>query len=136
MAIARRLADDFAGEIDARECLAVCLTNEAELLHGTGKRTASLALFREALERYRGLAQQVPVYLEYRWGWAMAESNVGAALGAGPPAEWDQAEKHLRRAANLYQELRKANPANKELEVYVNENRERLDRLRQKRTKR
>jgi tetratricopeptide (TPR) repeat protein/tRNA A-37 threonylcarbamoyl transferase component Bud32 len=136
VAIARRLAADFAGEIDARECLAVCLTNDAELLNSAGKRTTSLALFREALELYRGLAQQVPLYLEYQWGWAMAESNVGAALGAGPPAEWDQAEKHLRRASDLYQELRKANPANKELEVYVNENRERLDRLRQKRAKR
>ncbi len=136
VSVARLLTDDFAGEIDTRECLAVCLTNEAELLLDAGKRTASLALYREALELYRGLAQQIPVYLEYRWGRAMAESNVGAALAAGPQTEWDEAEKHLKRAAELYEQLRQANPANKELEVYVNENRERLGRLRQQRAKR
>jgi serine/threonine-protein kinase len=135
VAIARKLAPDFAGEIDARECLAVCLTNDAELLLAAGKRTASLSLFGEALEHYHGLAQQVPVYLEYRWGWAMSESNLGAALAAGPPADHDKAEKHLRRAAELYRELHRANPANKELEVYMNENSDRLHQLRKKREK-
>jgi tetratricopeptide (TPR) repeat protein len=133
--IARQLAADFAGEIDVRECLAVCLTNDAELRHNAGQREASLPLFREALELYRGLALQVPAYLEYRWGWAMSESNVGLALGDGPPAGWEQAEKHLRRSAELYEELRRANPANKELEVYLNENSERLMQIRKKREK-
>jgi hypothetical protein len=135
VAIARRLAADFAGEIDVRECLAVCLTNDAELRHNAGEKDASLPLFREALELYRGLSLQVPAYLEYRWGWAMSESNVGLALGDGPPAGWEQAEKHLQRAAGLYEELRRANPANKELEVYLNENSERLKQIRKKRDK-
>jgi serine/threonine-protein kinase len=133
VAIARKLDADFAGEIDARECLAVCLTNDAELLNATGKTAASLKMFREALDLYQGLARQVPVYVEYHWGWAMSESNVGAVLAAGPQAEWGQAEKHLRRAADLYEELRRANPGNSELEVYVKENHDRLAQLRTKR---
>jgi serine/threonine-protein kinase len=133
VAIARRLAADFPGEIDGRECLAVCLSNEGELVLNGGDLVASLPLFREALVLYEGLARQVPAYVEFPWGRAMAESNLGAALADGPPEGWDEAETLLRHADELYQELIKANPGNQELQVYIDENRDRLRKLGQKR---
>ncbi|HZV07322.1 MAG TPA: protein kinase [Gemmataceae bacterium] len=133
VAIARRISDDFPGEIDSRECLATCLSNEGELaLHG-GDIKGSLAPFREALGLYEGLARQVPSYVEFPWGRAMAESNLAAALAAGPRPDWTEAEKLLRHADELYQGLTKANPGNQELQGYVKENRERLQRLEEKR---
>jgi tetratricopeptide (TPR) repeat protein len=133
VAIARRLSADFPGEIDSRECLAVCLRNEGELALNSGDIAGSLAPFREALGLCEGLARQVPSYVEFPWNWAMAESNLGAALAAGPRQDWAEAEKLLRHADGLYQELTKANPDNQELQVYINENRQRLHQLDQKR---
>jgi tetratricopeptide (TPR) repeat protein len=133
VAIARRLSDDFPGEIDSRECLAVSLSNEGELALNRGDIAGSLAPLREALGLYEGLARQVPSYVEFPWGRAMAESNLAAALAAGPRPDWAEAEKLLQHADQLYQGLTKANPGNQELQVYLNENRERLHRLEQKR---
>lgn len=133
LTIARNLVADFPGEIDGRECLAVCLSNEGELALNSDNAAASLAPFREALALYEGLDRQVPSYVEFPWGWAMAESNLAAALAAGPRSDWAEAEKLLRHAGETYQKLTKANPGNQELQLYVNQNRERLQRIEQKR---
>jgi serine/threonine-protein kinase len=129
VAVARRLAADFRGEIDGRDCLATCLSNEGELQLGQADTTAALPVLGEAKELYEGLSRQVPASFEYRWGLAMAGSNVGAALAGGPRAGWPQAAEHYRRADTMYQELLKANPNNEELKLYVEENRKRWQEL-------
>jgi hypothetical protein len=133
VAIARRLSAASPGEIDSRECLAICLSNEGELARESGDVAGSLASFREALVLYEGLARQVPSHLEYPWCWAMAEMNLASALAAGPRRDWAEAEKLLRHADERYQGLTKANPGNQELQVYLKENRERLHQIEQKR---
>jgi serine/threonine-protein kinase len=133
VAVARRLAAAFPGEIDSRDCLATCLSNEGELRLGQPDAAAALPVLGEAKELYEGLSRQVPASFEYRWGRAMAESNVGAALASGPKEGWPQAAEHYRRADTMYQELRKANPDNEELKLYVEENRKRRQELEERR---
>jgi hypothetical protein len=115
VSVARRLAKDFSGELDARECLAVALTNDGTVDLQRKEPASAVAKFSEALALYEGLERQLPVSLEFRWGRAMSESNLGAALALGPTASRERAAKCFAHAAALYEELVRTHPDNKEL---------------------
>jgi tetratricopeptide (TPR) repeat protein len=128
-AVARGLRKNFPDAPDGRECLAVCLTNLGEIRRELGDRDGALPVLQEAHDLYAGLQEQAPRSFEYRWGVAMAISNLGSVLAAGTPEERKRAAAHYQDADRLYKLLEKENPSNSELRTYARDNRERWDEL-------
>ncbi len=126
---AQQLYDDLPKSVDSRECLAVCLTNSGLLALQTESPIDSLPEFEKALELYSSLYAQVPEYGEYKWGTAMAASNLAAVLMSGPRPGWADAKKHLDNAKFLYEELNKSMQQNADLKPYIDLNNSRIIQL-------
>ena len=126
---AQQLYDDFPKSVDSKECLAVCLTNSGLLALQTGSPINSLPEFEKALELYSSLYAQVPEYGEYKWGVAMAASNLAAVLISGPRSRWADAKKHLDYAKVLYEELNIAMGQNADFKPYIDLNNSRINQL-------
>ena len=127
---ARQLMIDEPVDIDSRECLAVALTNEGQIVlrNRPDKAAEATNSLREALELYSGLAVQVPMNIEFTWGKAMAYSNLADALAANKPtlADLNTAMEYLKSADTIYQAMLRVTPNNQELAYYVDENNKRI----------
>jgi tRNA A-37 threonylcarbamoyl transferase component Bud32/tetratricopeptide (TPR) repeat protein len=127
--VARVLIRAYPNDLASLDCLAVALTNRAEVGAARGYDPALLPVHEEILRLYTTLNQRAPAVFEYRWGMAMAESDLAGHLIEGPPAGWDRAGLAVERADRLYAELEKAGMAAAELALYVEKNRARRARL-------
>jgi serine/threonine-protein kinase len=76
VALAERVADDFL-RVDA---LATCRNNLAEALEQAKRPAEAETIFRQSLKDYRTLAGRFPNDVDYRWGVAMALTNLAEVV--------------------------------------------------------
>jgi tetratricopeptide (TPR) repeat protein len=76
VASAERVADDFL-RVDT---LATCRNNLAEALEQAQRPAEAETIFRQSLKDYRTLAERFPNDVDYRWGVAMALTNLAAVV--------------------------------------------------------
>ena len=74
------LAEHVADEFLRLDALAMCRNNLAEALEQAKRPAEAEAIFRESLTNYRALAGRFPNDVDYRWGVAMALTNLAGVV--------------------------------------------------------
>jgi hypothetical protein len=123
----REIADEFL-KLDAR---ATCRNNLGEALE-LGRRPAEAeAIFRQALGDYRTLADRFPDDVDYRWGVAMALTNLAAVVDhQGRPVE---AIGPVEEAAKLFADLSAKLSKNEAFQGHRSKNEQLRERIRRRR---
>jgi tetratricopeptide (TPR) repeat protein len=114
------LAEQVADEFLQHDALATCRNNLAEALGQAKRHAEAETVFRQSLKDYRALADRFPNDVDYRWGVAMALTNLagvvleqGRAKDAREPIEESgqdlrRAQEGARNQCRLPEELRTA----------------------------
>ena len=99
VAVVDRVTDEFL----RRDALATCRINLGDALRQGKRLTEAGSVFRQALDDYRTLAGRFPDDVDYRWGVALALSNLAEVLDQqGRPGE---AVGPIEEAAKIFADL-------------------------------
>ena len=112
VALAEQVADEFL-RLDA---LATCRNNLGEALQKAQRPAEAETIFGQALKDYRTLAVRFPNDVDYRWGLAMALSNLAAAmLQQDRPRD---ARGPIEESSTIFNDLKKSLGTNAEFQKH------------------
>jgi tetratricopeptide (TPR) repeat protein len=108
---ARALVNDFPDSLEALDCRTVCLLNLGRVLgSATGRKNHDEAMqcARQAEGDYLALVGRCPTDPDFRWGVAMARTNLGKLLS--DQEQWQQAADKFHQAAEGFRRLIQTHP--------------------------
>jgi tetratricopeptide (TPR) repeat protein len=112
VALAEQIADDFL-RLDA---LAMCRTNLGEALEQAKRLAEAEAIFRQVLQSYRTLAARFSDDMDYRWGVAMALTNLAdVVLRQDRPRD---AREFIEEAGRIFDDIKKSLGTNGEFQQH------------------
>jgi hypothetical protein len=94
----------------------MCRNNLAEALEQAKRPAEAESIFRQSLKDYRTLADRFPNDVDYRWGVAMAFTNLAAVvLQQGRPKD---AREFIEEAGRIFDDIKKSLGTNGEFQQH------------------